>query len=620
MKATPDELTAALERVFEALLAKARQNAAVGRELEVSVPIFFAGAAPLSDPHAAWLAARRHAEWFLLERHSPALRGAPVERLLGALREGLTEDREGLTEDREGLAEAEEHEPVEVALEGLLSSATGAFEVEEVRAGEGAWLRDVSGLAQYALLAPELSTRLRTGDLLVGRLHPVGDGLHLASPAAGVFRGPDLVSAFERDLATLRQGPGAKLLRLGQAELERMFFSAGGRLAHGAHGSAMSGEQDTGDKATPASIVAEGRDWLVERGLSRDHVEVLLARFAEVPFDPAHVVPGLGDALGEVLDELAFETEIDLDLARRRLIAVWRAATALVAGAAAAEEAAQDTPAPRSSRTGRAERATEARSGRSEHRGASDEARVRAIEEFAQNRAAGRDALAELAALRDALGLDEDDGEQGENDEGGDSPAPDFPGVVGALVHEFVWETGVTHGEAAARELAPLAHLASYAAPIGLLEELGGRELVRFASFWVIERDVVADAGAARALITALRRFGEWCRDEHDHDVMELLTPALDGLESSLPRVIEANQQLVAETRPPQREEPVGDVFEVVDDAASLLADAEGRELTLTIEPRVRAHLARGDRVRGTSRAGVLSVLRVYPPEALLGR
>jgi hypothetical protein len=599
---TPDELTTALERVLETLLGVARQNVAVAREFEASVPVFFAGAAPLSDPHAAWLAARRHAEWFLLERHSPALRGAPVERLLGALREQL--------------AQADERAALEIALEGVLASATGAFEVEEVRGGEGAWLRDVSGLAQYALLAPELSTRLRTGDLLVGRLHPVGDGLHLASPAAGVFRGPGLVSAFERDLAALRQGPGAKLLRLGQAELEHMFFSAGGRHAHGAHGSATSAAQGTDAPPTPASIVAEGREWLIERGLSRDHVEVLLARFAEVPFDPAHVVPGLGDALGEVLDELAFETEIDLELARRRLIAVWRAATALVAEAAeaAGAEETRQRRGGESSRMDRAERGTEARTSRGEHPGASDEARARAIEEFAQNRAAGRDALAELAALRDALGLDEEDGEDD------DSPAPDFPGVVGALVHEFVWETGVTQGEAAARELAPLAHLASYAEPIGLLEELGGRELVRFASFWVIERDVVADADAARALITALRRFGEWCRDEHDHDVMELLTPALDGLESSLPRVIEANQLVPEGARRAVDAEPVGDVFEVVDDAASLLADAAGHELTLTIEPRVRAHLARGDRVRGTSRAGVLSVLRVYPPEALLGR
>lgn len=583
-----DRHAEARERVLTAFLTAARGDARVQRELEASVPVFFGPGAPVADPAGAWLAARRHAEWFLLERHSAALLGAPAERLLGAVREAL---RAAAGAPEDALADGA---LLDAALEATLTSVAGVFEVEEVRAGEGAWLRDVTGLATYALAAPALSHRLVTSDLVVGRLYPLGDGLMAASPAAAVFRGAGLLAALERDLGALRQGPGAKVLHLSQLELERMFFDRGAAAAvGGAEVPAPEASPGSLEALDPAAALAEARGWLVARGAAEDLVDDVLAALIALPPSAVSVTPGLGDALGDALAALAFETDVDLELARAKLLATWRAL-----GTQAREDTGAQRPA------AAPQRATT-------HAAPSDEARARAVDEFARNRAAGRDAAQELAQLREALGLDEDDDEA-------DSPAPDFPGVVGAMVHEFVWETSVTAGEAAARELAPLAHLATFGEPIGVFEELGARDLVRFASFWVIERGVVRDAPGARALLRAVRRFGEWCRDAHEHDVMETLAPALDGLERSLPRVVEANAAAVAPNRAAADE--VGDVFEVLDDSAARLRDAAGNEVALAIEPRLRRHLGLGDRLRGHAAAGVLSVVRVYPPEAALGR
>jgi len=610
------------------LLGAARRDPAVAAEFEASVPHFFAATTPLSDPQSAWLAARRHAEWFLIERHSPTLRGAPAERLLDPLRQSLT--------DAEGL----EPELLELAIDGVLSSATGAFLVEEVRVDEGAWLRDISGLATYALAAPELARRLQVGDLVVGRLSPIGDGLHVPSPAAGVFRGPEIVGALERDLAELRSGPGAKVLRLAQLELERMFFGA---LHRDASVPRETSEPTPGiSVAERHEVIAEARRWFAERGLDEALAEALLERLAFEPPTPGAVTPGRGDALGEVLAELAFESEVDLELARAKLLQIWQV---IGARTQAPEERGEDEPhdypdedeadgpdLDSLQRDAEEEEATEERTrrprnesdARTSHREApkDDEERARVVDEFARKRAAGNDAASEVAALREALGLDESD------DDEEDQPAPDFPGVVGAMVHEFVWETSVTEGEASARELAPLAHLATFAEPIGVFEELGAKDLVRFASFWVIERGVVRDAAAARALLGALRRFGDWCRSAHEHDVMETFGPALDGLVESLPRVIEANNLVAVPgnvrnqtaQRDTDEDLAVGDVFEVADDTAQRFVDLEGEERPLEVEPRLRARLATGDRVRGRVEAGVLKVLRVYPPEAALAR
>ena len=110
-------------------------------------------------------ALRRHFEWFLLERHSPALFGTPIERWADRWRAIATPE----------LARFER---------ALQASFSGVFAVTDVRPGEGVWLRDIAGFGGYPLVEPEGAKVLEPDDLIVGRLFPLEGQLCLASPAA----------------------------------------------------------------------------------------------------------------------------------------------------------------------------------------------------------------------------------------------------------------------------------------------------------------------------------------------------------------------------------------------------------------------------------------------------
>ncbi len=146
----------------------------------------------------------RFREWFLLERHSPALVGTPMDRLLSEWRASHAD----LTERVEPLLQA---------------SFTGIFEVGDLVEKQGAWLRDITGFGEFALQDPQSASELHTGDLLVGRLFPVPGSLHMASGDATWIRSPDLSKALEVDLNRM-YGEGAKILRLSAPDLEAMFF------------------------------------------------------------------------------------------------------------------------------------------------------------------------------------------------------------------------------------------------------------------------------------------------------------------------------------------------------------------------------------------------------------
>ena len=486
-------------------------------------------------------------EWFLLERHSPSLFGVPVERLLERLRERADE---AVTEH----------------VASLLDSFTGIFEVGEVLEGEGLWLRDLAGLGHYALAAPEGSVHLRQGDLLVGRLFPVGDGLHTASYAAALFRDAGLSRALEADLQRVRDESGKRVLHVSQAELERMFWGAGRR-------------------PEPADPVGAARDALAAAGLSPDRVDELLARLSRAPCDPDRAFHGAGDALGEILDELAFETQVDLDLAREHLTRAWSALS---------------SPAPPS----RAEGGAASAEPRTDRRAA--------VEAFARGREAGVDLEILLADLERDLALSPGDEPEAEED----TPAPDFPGVVGAMVDEFLWEVGRDDGERAAARYACLSSLSDYGARIGVLEGLDSTELLRFTAFWIHEQGVLAEGPErARELLDALDAFCRWAEEAHELPLRADFAPTLARLRESLPRIADLNRSL-----PPPPPGETGELYEVREDASGRFGgvrDRHGRDHTASPEPGLADRLRPGDRLRGAiSLEGHLTIFRCYPPEA----
>ncbi len=532
------EIRLQIDRALEAFLALVQDRPALRAEFEGSMRDFFRGPPPAGDPLALLRHARRHVEWFLLERHSPSLRNTPVEVLH---------------------TEWSERNP-ELAAAGhaLLASFAGMFEVLSVTPGQGLLLADLAGLTGLAAAEPEAANAAEVGDLIAGRLFPIGGDLHVVSSAAGYWRDPRLVAALRRDLEQLRDSRQNKVLHVSQLELESLFFGAG-------------------EIVLGSDPVGDARAFLEESGLGTARIDAIFERLMRAPYDPTRWAHGAQDTLGEILDELAFDTELDLEKARLRLLGAW---AALAPEPDEPMDAGPRAPDPRA-----------------------------AIAAFDEARRSGASLEEIFQRLERDLGLDAIGGDE----EDGDSPLPDFPGVVGAIVQEFVWETSLTDPAAAGRWRI-LEKLGRFAAPIGLLEELDSPALLRFATFWVLEYDELPDERAATELVEALSAFATWAEQVHELDLGAAHEP-LATLGESLPRVWRANR-----ARVPASDGDLGLLHEIValePSGQAELRDPDGTLHGARLPASIARCLAAGDRlrVRFDARDGAVTVLCCYPPE-----
>ncbi len=588
-----------IERCLEVLGGLVRGLPELSAEFEASVESFFQGARPgaAGDPRETLLAGRRHLEWFLLEHHSATLRGSVAEKLAPAFRETVQAQ----------LADEEDAEPqieaLGAALESLLRSHTGVFEAESTGAEEAVWARDLGGFGTYALLTEGLEGRLRHGDLLVGRLYPAGDGGNVASPTIAIVRSPEVGAALTRDLARVREQSAVNVLRIGQRDLEAMFFS--GREDLGAPESTPVEQGTEGVPASGGDPMQEALRALQAAGLTEAMARDALRVLSSAPRDPARLVHGVEDPMAAVMETLAFESEVDLGEARAALIQAWD----LISPRAVSPSRGADQ--------GDAHGDTEG----------PEAGHAEAVEAFARGRERGEDATALLQKLEEDLGIAGD----GPEEEGAEAPAPDFPGVVGAMVDEMRWELQATRDGFDPTSLDPLQHLAAFARPIGVFEELKGRDLFQFATFWLQETGALGSDAEAQALVVALREFCEWALDAHEVDLGSEFLDALDGLETSLPRMRRANDALSAAQGAPQGPPPaegegegytVLSVDETQPEAFETSGDqlrprGGGEPLTVILPEVLRPHLEAGDLLRATiSLEGTASVLRCYPPEA----
>ena len=575
-----------IERCLELLMGLVRADKTLAAEFEASIPDFFRGPVPSrGGALGALLAGRRHLEWFLLEHHVPRLGGGSVGPHLEV------EFRASAAERAEAADAPELAEVLDRAFDSLLRSHTGIFEVEEVRPDAGVWLRDVTGFGSFAAASTALAAELGGGELLVGRLYPAGEGAHVPSPAAAIVKLPVVVQALQRDLERIRDGQAAKVLRVSQGELEAMFFGAGGgevRVPDGSESPELPGPSE--DPVGDAVELLRGVGFEVE--CARAAVE----RLAREPRDPERLVHGGGDALGRILEEVAFDTSIDLDGARRALMGAWELVSAASFGPATERAVSEGAP-------------------------DEDAARAAAVDAFAAGRLRGEDPVALVQSLQRELGV-------GGEEEEPDLPAPDFPGVVGAMIDEMRWELGATRPDFDVAALEPLNHLAIFARPIGVFEELTGDDLLRFATFWVQEKRALSSDDEARKLVGGLRKFCEWSLDAHEVDLGSALMDALDGLEDSLARSRRANRILGPSSLD---EDDPGEVYaiEALDDrSAGAFEDSKDRlrapggdTITVILPYELREELRVGDRLRARiAITGHADVRCCYPPEqAALG-
>lgn len=533
----------------ETLFRLAREDARIEAEFAESAAEFFGDESRVAkDPVGALLEARRHQEWFLFERPCRALGGVPSEKLLGAWREGL--------------AETPDPEELEVA---LLESQAGVFAVRQVGDSGEAWIEDLGNLAEHVLAANPEAPPLAPGDLLVGRLHPSRAGAVVASPAAGVFRAPELLAAVEADLASRREQGGSARLRFDQASLEKAFYSQGPPAPQ---------EPAESSAADPAAALEAARAFLAEARLEPAQIEDLLAQLRKAPLDPTRWTLGTEDTLGEILDRLAFETDLDLTRARAVLGAAWHALRMEV----------------------------------DDRKSAPKDVRA-ALADFDRGRAEGRDVQALLDDLERDLGLeDEPDSEE-------DTGPPALGGVVEALVAEFRWEQeSQPEGQRLRPDaLAALDHLCAFGEAFEQPEELDGEALRRLLCFWAPERRLAPDE--VEALLEALEAFCPWADAEQDLAVASTWND-LRGLRADLVRVLSLNAG-----HPPALDAQ-GALFEVLEaeDPRGLpgLLVSEDGGLPQRVETEPRAfHAARaGDLLRGALTGATLRVYTAYPGAA----
>ncbi len=549
-----------IERAFNELLERTRSNASAWSEFAASRGEFL-GSVVAGNPRTREMAERRHAEWFLLERPSESLELVPAQ-VLGA--------------------DADDTDETELVLgrEALLGSFASVFEITGVRAGEGVWVRDLAGLGEYPLEEADASRALESGDLLVGRIFPVGDELYRISHASGFFRDADLLGAVRADLERAREGRRG-VLRLSQRDLEAMFFGSPIHATPTAQAAGAAIEL----RRQALMAVSAARRCLEAGGLAPAEVDDVLAGLASEPFDPRHVLPGAGDRLGEILATLAFETEVDLEAARRALAEAWPVLSSPPPPGNATHEK-------RPAQTGRRKQAGSAPSGKVQ----------RALSDFDARRAQADDLEALFADLERELEIEPEDA-------GDDATAPDFPGVVGAMVIEFLWDMERERGAEAARPLAAIANFAQFAQAQGVFENLGERDLLMFACLWLPER--AQDAAEAERSFHALVEFATWAEEQHAVSLASALAPSREGLASSLPRVCAANARLRAR---------LGKLHEGGEmlgyEGGSAARSSQGEARAVAIAKEAAAHVEAGDFLRAEKTPGSeWRVVCVYPPQ-----
>jgi hypothetical protein len=536
----------AIDGALDELRVLVDEDGDLREEFDRSRCEFFRAPGDLSNADGDELAARRHLEWFLFERESEQLGAIPAEALL----QRVGESAEALSADR---------------AQAFLGSFCGVFEVTGVESGEGLWLRDLAGRGEYAIFEPEASQVLRTGDLIVGRLFPVGDSLHHISRAASFFRNADLAAALRTDLERARENRRG-VLRLSQREIESMFYAP--------HASANAGD-----------AVGEARRMLLEGGVDRDRVEEIFEELASASYDRDSILPETQGVLGEVLDQLAFDSTIDLDEARRALLSAWaelsRRGPGKGASLPAPVSAAHVTPT------------------------TSLKESVAAYERELKNGAS-------LAKALNGLELALSESSDGETSEEEETPAPDFPGVVAAMVEEFLWESEREVGAERTRELECIRSFGRFAASVGVFENLSVHDLVEYACRWLPENDETRNADEARRHLNALREFCRWSETNHALRLYSELKPAWRSLHESLARLAEANRRRTRGSDPKR-----GELFELLSLESGFCArvrNDRGIDQDVEIDADLGAWLRSGDRLRGrvlTDRR--LAVYGCYP-------
>ncbi len=483
----PLDASSAIHRSLCALLLDAERDPRAPAELARARREFFGpqeaaqAEAPARPEGPAEL---RFAEWFLLERDSELL-GEPWGRSLGRAAE---------VEERHG---------------ALAESICGVFLVVQRSPGEQrARLRDLQNAEGVDLDVPA-SMPLEAGDLLVGRLYGEAAAARVPSPAIAVQRGGAVLGrALQSDLEGL-----ALERRLTQAELEHVLFRRWDAL------------RDTAAAPPLERLEAELATRLAHAGQDEVDVAALSAALAQTT-QPGRV-------MGPLLDQLAFDSDVDLLTVQRLLLEIWNAhrdrqgeipQRAPLAEDALQMDAAGGTMAP----------AAEPDTDSDDAPGLGARLAQR-IEEGLTRSENVEDLFDDVAAmLGTSLEDDDDDGED----------AAAFDGDLEPLVVEYLWEEdrAGTPSEAVLRAL--VAQQREAPVPRLDLEAVEARDLLR-----LLVRVYLETAPSERAAVVqdnwrAIEHFYRWAARTQEYELDEVLATCRAAFVDEVERVQRASLEL----------------------------------------------------------------------------
>lgn len=596
----------ATEELVAKLAAKLAADPRLRAEVQRARREFFGAEARAADdrvaavPGAASAAEHRFAEWFALERSCDTLGDVPVE--LPAYGE-FADD--------------------------LLGSQAGVFLVQDAIGGAVS-ARDLQDDTVLDLMVPPQS--LREGDLLVGRLFPSGPGTYTPSTACAVFRpGVELGRAFARDLQRLELDR-----RLQQVELEHLLLRRPEQTRSPTAAPAAAG-QVAGTPASddPPAVPLEHLEADLERLLREAGSELSAATISQ----QLALVARPGQVIGPLLEEMAFDSDVDLDRLRDLLLQIWNAHHIEDEDAADAVEGPVPGAAPGETLGERLVRTLD--EGLAQKRDVADLfaqlERMAGIEPEPEDVAddaadADADGGGRAANVRHPAGFDAEDDElegpddafEDEQERTADAASthreagrrrsdvdeaeetsfgdPDA-GDLEPLVEEYLWESGRTNAETPLRLWTELQRNAPL--PRVDLEQVTAADLMRLLLHVYLGAAPTGRAAAVRDAFAELRLFYEWAASTQELDFGSVLTQCQGSLLTQLDRLHAASQALSNEQRPASR--PGILQIEDVGPTGFGVRDDDGGTHWITTAQSVAAQLQVGDLLLGAlapSRSG----------------
>lgn len=498
------------------------------------------------DEQSLELAAIRFAEWYLLERSSEQLGEVPVRLLMQA-------------------AESGEDVSEELDLLDLLASSRAGVYINEVCQDSLIQLRDLQGGERLELSGyPE---SLDPGDIVIGRLYEDGSGNWLPSIALAILPAtPELAVAYQKDLRRLELDR-----RLTQAELEHLLFR---RWAE---------SKLPAVETPPLEHLEAGLESLLEpAGLEDEYPTAVISEALKGAKEP-------GTVIGPILDQLAFESEVDLEELRRVLLLIWARQNQNLADAGRKQSASPAKPKPGSKAT--------------------------PVQKPVQNSEASSMGLGERIAARLDEGLAREENleqlfqdlagmlGEGELEEGEENPEGigSDAGDLEALVREFVWEENLQAADEAtlaqfmrSQEEAPV--------PKNVVEYLEEDDVLRFLLRSWLESKPQGRLAALRAGAALLDRFFAWVRKTQSLDMAALQRILDHPLIAEAERLDAAGRALSTSDHPDSDasiEVQLMRVTEVRPEKLSLVLDRDRREVGALIPAKASHHLLEDDLMLG---------------------